>query len=132
MSPRAIERCACGDTACPWCGPAQGTYREANGCDCQGGDDGPEGEELDAEYNAHEDAAHEAGLGNARYDDEGNELDLEFANPSGNSALRAATASNPRNLPCPTCGEPDKLTAKDRALSYQCDACADRAERGGY
>jgi len=55
----------------------------------------------------------------------------EFADPDGNSALRAASASNPRNLPCPTCGSPDRLTPKDVALGYQCDSCADRAERGG-
>jgi hypothetical protein len=58
--------------------------------------------------------------------------DLEFADPGGNSALRAATPSNPRNLPCPTCGSPNRLTPKDRALGYQCDSCADRAEGGGY
>ena len=46
------------------------------------------------------------------------------------SALRAATPENPRNLPCPTCGEPDRLTPLDRARGYQCDTCADRAERG--
>lgn len=52
-----------------------------------------------------------------------------FANPG--SALRAASKSNPRNLPCPTCGEPDRLTPADKARGYQCDECADRAE-GGY
>lgn len=55
---------------------------------------------------------------------------LEFADPGGNSALRAETPTNPRNLPCPTCGEANRLTPKDRALGYQCDACADRAEMG--
>ena len=53
-----------------------------------------------------------------------------FADPGGNSALRAATRSNPRNLPCPTCGEPNRLTPADRARGYQCNSCADRAERG--
>ena len=52
----------------------------------------------------------------------------EFANPGGNSALRAANQSNPRNLPCPTCGEPNKLTPADVRRGYQCDDCADRAE----
>jgi len=33
-----------------------------------------------------------------------------FANPGGRSALRAATRSNPRNLPCPTCGRKNMLT----------------------
>lgn len=56
---------------------------------------------------------------------------MMFADPGGNSALRAASPSNPRNLPCPTCGAPDRLTPADRALHYQCDACADALERGG-
>lgn len=53
-----------------------------------------------------------------------------FADPGGRSALRAATKDNPRNLPCPTCGAPNRLTPIDRRLGYQCDACADDAE--GY
>ena len=56
---------------------------------------------------------------------------INFADPGSNSALRASSASNPRNLPCPTCGEPDCLTPADTALHYQCNACADRDE-GGY
>lgn len=57
----------------------------------------------------------------------------EFADPGGNSALRASSRSNPRNLPCPTCGTPNVLTPADKARHYQCDACADRAESGwGY
>ena len=56
----------------------------------------------------------------------------EFADPGGNSALRAETPSNPRNLPCPTCKQPNRLTPKDKRLGYQCNACADRAEGGGY
>ena len=61
------------------------------------------------------------------YDDD---YDIDFE--KSGSALRKSTRSNPRNLPCPTCGEPDKLTAKDKANGYQCDDCADRAEGGGY
>jgi hypothetical protein len=53
-----------------------------------------------------------------------------FADPGGRSALRAASEDNPRNLPCPNCGEPDRLTPADVALGYQCDTCADAAE--GY
>ena len=49
---------------------------------------------------------------------------------SGRSALRRATRRNPRCLPCPTCGERNRLTPADRAAGYQCDDCADRAE--GY
>lgn len=59
--------------------------------------------------------------------------DDNFADPGGNSALRAASASNPRNLPCPTCQRPNLLTPADRARGYQCDGCADRDEgRMGY
>ena len=61
------------------------------------------------------------------YDDDG----MEFAEPGGRSALRAASKHNPRNLPCPTCRTPNRLTPRDKALGYQCDACADAAE-GGY
>jgi len=57
---------------------------------------------------------------------------IQFADPGGRSALRAASRSNPRNLPCPTCGEPNRLTPADRANHYQCDQCADQAEGGGY
>jgi hypothetical protein len=62
----------------------------------------------------------------ADHDDDDN----EFQDPGGNSALRRATKNNPRNLPCPTCGRPNRLTPKDVALHYQCDSCADRQERG--
>ena len=57
---------------------------------------------------------------------------LMFADPGGNSALRAATPDNPRDRPCPNCGTPNVLTRKDVALGYQCNRCADRAERGGF
>lgn len=85
------------------------------------------------------------------YDYDGSSL--EFADPGGRSALRAATGDrcpsckkrvglralfcshcgaglNPRCLPCPNCGAKNRLTPKDRQLGYQCDRCADRAERG--
>lgn len=65
------------------------------------------------------------------YDPYDPELELDdFADPGGRSALRAATRDNPRNRPCPTCGAKNRLTPKDVALGYQCDRCADRAERG--
>lgn len=51
-----------------------------------------------------------------------------FADPGGDSALRAATPDNPRNLPCPTCGAENVLTPIDVARGYQCNRCADRAE----
>lgn len=58
------------------------------------------------------------------------EFRMEFADPGGNSALRAASSTNQRTLPCPNCGAPNRLTPKDRDLGYQCDTCADAAERG--
>jgi hypothetical protein len=64
------------------------------------------------------------------YDDYVAETGDHFADPGGRSALRAASKSNPRNLPCPTCEEPNRLTPQDRGLGYQCDECADRAESG--
>lgn len=68
------------------------------------------------------------------FDDEdiyGTLSDDDFQHPGVNSALRAATPSNPRNLPCPSCGAANRLTPKDKALGYQCDSCAD-AQEGGY
>lgn len=73
------------------------------------------------------------------YDNDGEDYDYDsydmeecdFADPGGRSALRAASEDNPRNLHCPTCGKPDRLTPKDKSLGYQCDECADQAE-GGY
>ena len=56
------------------------------------------------------------------------DYDPDFQDPGGGSALRRAHKGNPRNLPCPTCGRANRLTPKDRALGYQCDACADRDE----
>jgi hypothetical protein len=68
------------------------------------------------------------------YDDRGDDYDrdydCDFAEPGGRSALRAASRSNPRNLPCPTCERPNVLTPRDRSLGYQCDRCADAMERG--
>jgi hypothetical protein len=55
---------------------------------------------------------------------------MGFADYGGKSALRAASQNNPRNLPCPTCGEENRLTPADRDRGYQCDTCADEAEGG--
>ncbi len=55
-----------------------------------------------------------------------------FQDPGGNSALRAASKRNPRNLPCPTCKAQNRLTPKDRALGYQCNSCADKDDGTGY
>lgn len=51
-----------------------------------------------------------------------------FARPG--SALRASSRRNPRNIACPTCKQPDRLTPADQAQGYQCDECADRDEGG--
>lgn len=55
---------------------------------------------------------------------------VDFAEPGGDSALRATTPSNPRNLPCPTCGWPNRLTPIDVQRGYQCDSCATAFEMG--
>ena len=63
------------------------------------------------------------------YDDE--PIDgVGFADPGGRSALRAATKSHPRISPCPNCERKNRLTAIDVQRGYQCDTCADKAERG--
>ena len=54
----------------------------------------------------------------------------DFQDPGGRSALRRATKSNPRIYPCPTCGEPNRLTQADVSRGYQCNECADADERG--
>lgn len=68
--------------------------------------------------------------------DDGNDGPLadgtSFADPGGRSALRAATRTNPRNLPCPECSTPNVLTPADVACGYRCDRCAERAEGGGW
>ena len=54
------------------------------------------------------------------------EPSIEFADEG--SALRAASPSNPRNLPCPTCRRENMLTPADHARGYQCNYCADADE----
>ncbi len=75
-----------------------------------------------------EDGFEEDGFGDDFEDDEDDGPD--FADPGGRSALRAESEDNPRNLPCPTCDSPNRLTPADVTLGYQCDSCADAAE--GY
>lgn len=62
--------------------------------------------------------------------EEDEELRERFADPGGRSALHPATRSNPRIYKCPTCGKSNRLTKLDVLKHYQCDECADRAERG--
>jgi len=91
-----------------------------------------EGEDTleDSGKTYHEDCFHEAQEG-WDYEDEEFLIDgVGFADPGGRSALRAATKDNPRNLPCPECGAPNRLTPLDRERGYRCDSCADRAEMG--
>ena len=64
------------------------------------------------------------------YPDDDYDECCDFADPTGHSALRAASESNPRIYPCPNCGAENVLTPADVQLGYQCDACADRAESG--
>jgi len=71
-------------------------------------------------------------ISGSRYCDNCEDLDTDFADPGGRSALRAASRSNPRDRPCPTCGRKNVLTRQDVELGYQCNACADSVERGGY
>lgn len=56
---------------------------------------------------------------------------MSFADPGGRSALRAAGPDNPRNLPCPSCKRPDRLTPADVQRGYRCDDCADSEEGFG-
>ena len=63
-------------------------------------------------------------------EDYGEDDDIDFADPGGESALRAATPDNPRDKPCPTCHWPNMLTRRDVAFGYQCDSCAKAMERG--
>jgi hypothetical protein len=69
----------------------------------------------------------------SRYDDYDYDEDCgcDFAEPGSNSALRAASKNNPRNLPCSTCHYPNRLTPNDVALGYQCNSCANAMENGG-
>ena len=67
-----------------------------------------------------------------RYSYDNDDFALDFQDPGGVSSLRRATRRNPRNLPCPECQEPNRLTPADRARGYRCDSCADRAEGVGF
>lgn len=63
-------------------------------------------------------------------EDEWRERVERFADPGGNSALYAASDDNPRDYPCPSCETENVLTRLDVQAGYQCDRCADAAERG--
>lgn len=111
---------ACGDEKCAECGEQLEEGEDiqdqgGDGCYCEGCWD--DREHDDEEW----------------YDDRDGETLIDgvgFADPGGNSSLRAETPTNPRNLPCPTCGEENRLTPLDQKRGYQCNTCADRCERG--
>ncbi len=44
---------------------------------------------------------------------DGDEDRIDFMEPGGRSALRAATKNDPRDQPCPTCESPNRLTRRD-------------------
>lgn len=53
------------------------------------------------------------------YDPDSDLIDgVGFADPGGNSALRAETRSNPRDQPCPNCGTSNVLTRIDVQRHY--------------
>ncbi len=54
------------------------------------------------------------------------DVHCDFREPGGNSALRNGELKHD----CPTCGDEKVLTDADKARGYQCDNCADQAERG--
>jgi hypothetical protein len=64
------------------------------------------------------------------YRDEVMEDVTMFQDPGGPSALRRATPTNPRNLPCPDCGAENRLTPFDVGLGYCCNQCATSKEFG--
>lgn len=69
------------------------------------------------------------------YDEDDWDGDIEFADPDGRSALRAASKGNPRIYSCPDCHATNVLTRKDVQAGYCCNSCADRNEgyhMGGY
>jgi hypothetical protein len=68
------------------------------------------------------------GGGEDDFDDEEAYMRRRFRDPGGRSALHPGE----RTHPCPSCGKANALTDADVAHGYQCDACADRDERGGF
>jgi len=85
-----------------------------------------EGDNIDPEIED-EDDDEECDIDDIPYDDDDYS---DFADPGGVSALRASSASNPRNLPCGQCGRENVLTPKDKYKGYVCDMCANQNERG--
>lgn len=99
-------------------------YENCDCCDC-------ECEELNDNNICEACAEDEAEFGGDDWGRDDYDDEIRFQDPGGNSALRMETRDNPRNLPCPTCGEADRLTPADVKRNYQCDECSDRAEGWG-
>lgn len=60
------------------------------------------------------------------YDDSEMYTANRFRDPGGVSSLHPGTRAHP----CPTCEEPNRLTARDVSSGYQCDSCANQDEFG--
>jgi ribosomal protein L37AE/L43A len=54
----------------------------------------------------------------------------DLRDPDARERLRyeRRMARGGRRYPCPTCGRPAALSAREKAKGYQCSRCADRAE----
>jgi hypothetical protein len=71
--------------------------------------------------------------GNIFDPEEWDEMCTRFADPGGNSCLHPESENNPRNISCPTCEAPNRLTPLDVTKGYHCDSCANEQEFGfGY
>jgi len=58
---------------------------------------------------------------------------VEFADPGGRSALRASSKNNPRNLPCPICGEKNRRRDVFRRVELFADVLSQHAAaRAGH
>lgn len=67
----------------------------------------------------------------SNYDpEEWDEMCERFADPGGDSVLWPESKDNPRNLSCPDCDKPNRLTRKDRQSGYHCDECTRLTEMG--
>lgn len=83
-------------------------------------EDGPDGRDFSGDEDDDEDCDDDY-IGDPEDED-----NVQFADPGGNSSLRAG----PRTERCPTCKFPNRLTVEDVRLGYQCDTCANAQERG--
>jgi len=69
----------------------------------------------------------------SRYGDDYDDYDgPDFADPGGAQCTEGGEQAQPAQSAVSDCGKKNRLTPADRAQGYQCDTCADQAERGGY